>query len=378
MSWDGGADRDRFVAERVFRAEEIPQLDTEKLADQELAAIERAVSERNQVISNLNTDILQVRSERDALQTQVAELESTRQELQKRLDQLQVERPQLEPRAVFAELGQSINDVQADLAESDYRIGDVEFNLKTNVTQTNEGLRMHMPSIDETFAAENLSEVRFRVQAAASTTPDETGMIEIPDLSGLDQSKAAQTLSRNGLQVGEITEAPESDEAPGRVIDQFPAPYSLAPEDAAVDLTVAAAQHETIRKEFTQAIEERELAPDAELTTRLREADIDDLEGLRALQADEIAAITGLPVAEVIPLRERLLDRVNPTGGENLEAITGIGPTYADRLRAGGIESTTALADASPGEVAALAEVSEKRTERWIHRAQTHRGGEHG
>ncbi len=378
MSWDSGKGSKRIASETVFRAEEIPQLNTEQLADQELAAIERAVIEREQIISNLNTDILEVRSERDALQTRVADLESARQELQERIEQLRVERPQLEPRAVFADLGQAINDVQDDLAATDYRIGDVEFNLKTNVTQTDQGLRMHMPSVDETFAAQNLSEVRFRVQAAAPSEPEEAAMIELPDLTGLSQSKAEQTLSQKGLQVGDITETAEPDETPGRVLDQFPDPYSLLPEDAAVDLTVVAEQTETLRAEFQQAIEERELTEDAELTSRLHEADIDDLESLSALQADAIAEITGLPLAEVIPLREQLLARVSPAERENLEMITGIGPTYADRLRAGGIETPRALAESSAEEVAELAEVSEKRTERWIHRAQTHLGGEYG
>lgn len=378
MSQEGGNDSEQVASKTVFQAEEIPQLQTEQLADQELAAIERAVMEREQLISSLNTDILEVRSERDALQNRVAELESTRQELQERIQQLSVERPQLEPRAVFADLGQAINDVQDDLAETNYRIGDVEFNLKTNVTQTDQGLRMHMPSVDETFASQNLSEVRFRVQADTAAEPEEADMVELPDLSGLARSTAEQQLSRKGLQVGDITEATEPDEPAGRVIDQFPEPYSLVPEAAAVDLTVVAEQTDTLRAEFRQAIEERELSEDAELTTRLREADVADLESLSSLHADEIAEITGLPVEDVIPLREQLLARVEPGEPENLEMIPGIGPTYAERLRAGGIESPRELAGLSPEEVAEIAEVSEKRTERWIHRAESHLGGEYG
>ena len=54
----------------------------------------------------------------------------------------------------------------------------------------------------------------------------------------------------------------------------------------------------------------------------------------------------------------------------DLRAIDGIGASYADRLRAAGIESVADLADADPGALAAEAEVPEGRLEVWIERAR--------
>ena len=45
------------------------------------------------------------------------------------------------------------DEVDEDLAGERYRVDDVDFTLKTNVIQTNEGLRMHLPSLDERSAS---------------------------------------------------------------------------------------------------------------------------------------------------------------------------------------------------------------------------------
>jgi polyhydroxyalkanoate synthase len=54
---------------------------------------------------------------------------------------------------------------------------------------------------------------------------------------------------------------------------------------------------------------------------------------------------------------------------EGIEAIDGIGPTYADRLRAAGIDSLARLADADVETVAEAAEVSESRARDWVDQA---------
>jgi polyhydroxyalkanoate synthase len=55
--------------------------------------------------------------------------------------------------------------------------------------------------------------------------------------------------------------------------------------------------------------------------------------------------------------------------GGDLEAIDGIGPTYAERLRDAGIDGPAALADADPEAVAEAAEVPVSRAEDWIDQA---------
>ncbi|MFB6206897.1 MAG: class III poly(R)-hydroxyalkanoic acid synthase subunit PhaC [Haloglomus sp.] len=63
---------------------------------------------------------------------------------------------------------------------------------------------------------------------------------------------------------------------------------------------------------------------------------------------------------------------VDPAGaeGSDLEEVSGIGPTYAERLREGGIVTIAELAVAEPETVADLADVGESRAVDWIDQAQ--------
>lgn len=49
-----------------------------------------------------------------------------------------------------------------------------------------------------------------------------------------------------------------------------------------------------------------------------------------------------------------------------LESINGVGPTYADRLRAAGYSSPADLAGADPDEIAKFAGVSSSRARSWL------------
>jgi polyhydroxyalkanoate synthase len=63
---------------------------------------------------------------------------------------------------------------------------------------------------------------------------------------------------------------------------------------------------------------------------------------------------------------------VDPAGaeGSDLEEVDGIGPTYAERLREGGIATIAELAAADAGTVADLAGVGEGRAADWVEQAQ--------
>lgn len=63
-------------------------------------------------------------------------------------------------------------------------------------------------------------------------------------------------------------------------------------------------------------------------------------------------------------------DQQGEAAGESLEAIDGIGPTYADRLHDQGIESLDALGETAVDTVALAADVSEAQAEEWIDAAQ--------
>ncbi|MEF8908490.1 MAG: helix-hairpin-helix domain-containing protein, partial [Haloarculaceae archaeon] len=55
---------------------------------------------------------------------------------------------------------------------------------------------------------------------------------------------------------------------------------------------------------------------------------------------------------------------------EPVDSINGIGPTYAERLEAAGIETVGDLAAADPGTVAEAAEAAESRATDWVEQAR--------
>jgi predicted flap endonuclease-1-like 5' DNA nuclease len=57
---------------------------------------------------------------------------------------------------------------------------------------------------------------------------------------------------------------------------------------------------------------------------------------------------------------------VGTAANSELESINGVGPTYADRLRAAGYSSAADLAGADPDEIAKLAGVSGSRARSWL------------
>jgi len=59
-------------------------------------------------------------------------------------------------------------------------------------------------------------------------------------------------------------------------------------------------------------------------------------------------------------------DATDERDGADVETVSGIGPTYAERLHAVGIETTTDLAAADAATVADAAEVSESRARDWL------------
>lgn len=96
----------------------------------------------------------------------------------------------------------------------------------------------------------------------------------------------------------------------------------------------------------------------------------------------KIVGFVGGVVALVWAMRDRFISVAvsrepeppafkNPTdlasaGVSELESINGIGPTYADRLRAAGYASATDLAGADPDEIADVAGVSSSRARSWL------------
>jgi hypothetical protein len=380
-----------------FDLEELPRVDAERFEAVERAAIERAVNEREDAITDLRTELLEVRSERDAYQSRVEQLEGTAQELRDRIRQLETERPSLEPGEVLTEFGTAIRDVgdELDVAGAGFTVSDVEVDMKANVVNTEEGMRLHLPSLDEEFAAESLSQLRFTVRRQPAR--EETEYREVPDLRFASLTAAQRDIEDAGFALGDVDREATTDEPPGTVVEQFPSPYSVAAPGTEVDLVVAEEPGgaEPEEPEPTPGEPEPRLGepeppgdgePGAELPTfetvgefwtlygeRLAEAGIEDPGEFVRREPEEIAELLDLDPEAAEALRERvlaLLEAESEEGGIDLRRIEGIGPAYARRLREAGVTHVGALAERDPEAVAAMANVSTARAEGWLEQAR--------
>ncbi|MEF8789118.1 MAG: helix-hairpin-helix domain-containing protein [Haloarculaceae archaeon] len=368
-----------------FTLEELPRVDAERFEAVERAAIERAVNEREEVIGDLRTELLDVRGERDAYQSRVEQLEGTTQELRDRIRQLETERPSLEPRAVLADFGTAIRDVgdELDVEGAGFTVSQVEVDMKANVVNTEEGMRLHLPSLDEEFAAESLSELRFSVRRQPSR--EETEYREIPDLRFASLPAAEREIESAGFALGDVDREAATDEAPGTVVEQFPSPYSVAAPGTEIDLVVA--EEQPTPEEPEEPPEEpvpEEPATDipafetlGEFWTlfgeRLEEAGVENPAEFVEREPEETAEILDLDPEAAAALRRRvvaLLEAESEGDRIDLQRIDGIGEAFARRLRRAGISDVGALASRDPEEVAEITRVSAARAEEWIERAR--------
>jgi len=112
------------------------------------------------------------------------------------------------------------------------------------------------------------------------------------------------------------------------------------------------------------AIEEGTAAEDEESVESLR-AELDErLETIEA-QLDELSTGTGGESEEAAAGAEA----EEPDAG-SLDEISGLGPTYRDRLEDEGIETLRDLAARAPEDVADAAKTSQSRARQWIERAE--------
>ncbi|MFD1586578.1 class III poly(R)-hydroxyalkanoic acid synthase subunit PhaC [Halorientalis brevis] len=130
-----------------------------------------------------------------------------------------------------------------------------------------------------------------------------------------------------------------------------------------IGLSVSGSSHKDVWPEVCDWFHERSEAADELDEEEAAEIEIDDAtdggdgsaggdvidaeETSQVDNADEQATLTGDGTADV-------------------ESVDGIGPTYAERLRDAGIETTTDLAAADAATVAEVAEVSESRAQDWL------------
>lgn len=136
---------------------------------------------------------------------------------------------------------------------------------------------------------------------------------------------------------------------------------------------------ENLDEQFEQVLKAHENVEDQ--TVGMLDGDFeelrDELEAQREQFAEDLEArleqFAERTEAQIEGLGERIEDvneKLEDTGG-SLEDIDGLGPTYADRIRAEGIESLVTLAQTEAEVVAEAADVSEQRASEWIEAAQS-------
>lgn len=419
-----------------FTLEELHRVDTSKLADVEVAEIERAVAERETLVSDLQVELLTLRSERDAYQTQLETLEDERLALQERIRELEVDRPKLETGEVLANFGTAIEDVRREVEETGYTIGGVEIDLKANVVTSDEGVKLHLPSLDETVATNTLSDIRFRVDRR--TPVAELEYEEIPDLRFRPREEAERLIDDAGFVVGSVEFAPG--EEPGIVLEQFPSPFSVARPGAAVDLVIAeepdeddseGEASEEVATEAERVIEESEVdgrasdsgenegaadenrdstdesstepterdpsGTDADASStadpdgaeppsgsrveevdvrtagRLREAGVLDADDLATANVETLADATGVSAARVERLKSEADALLRERATGTVDEIDGVGEGYASRLERAGVRSIDKLATKQPEEIAEATGTSPNRAATWIEQARSRR-----
>lgn len=303
------------------------QFDPTEIPDTQLDHIKTEINNREEIISNLRKQVIETETHREQLQSAVDQLRAQNSTLQEKVQTLQSERSTSRPQEVFTNLGQAVKDAESELANSQYRLENFEVQMKANVIQDEEGVKFHLPGVDEDFAAENLSTVNFRLrsngEASEPEGPDAT-FDPIPDLRGMGVERARTVIQREGFSVGTVE--PESEAGSGVVVDQFPSPRSIAEPGTKIDLTVSWDQRE--ERSDTDSSDGSETTDEMDSTHDSLESELPDL-----------------------------------------EEIDGIGPTYAKRLRSGGVESILDLSETDPETAADLAHTSPSRSKGWIEEA---------
>lgn len=148
------------------------------------------------------------------------------------------------------------------------------------------------------------------------------------------------------------TQAIETAEANARDGNESAASF-LAAVDAALD------------DAFEATLDAHEDAED-QFATLEREVE----EGVSAVVEDGAGAAVETTSEQVETASEQVEASVEAAGAA-IEQIDGLGPTYAERLQAQGIDSIAALAQANAETVAEVADATRKQAEGWIEAAQS-------
>jgi predicted flap endonuclease-1-like 5' DNA nuclease len=369
----------------------LTRLDATKLDRAEAREVEGLYRAKEYLGTEVRDRLLEVESERDLLRTKVDRLQAERDAIRERLDGLEADRGSVAPDRLVASLGDSLAGAREDLSAAEYAIGRIEVDLKTNVVGGDDGPRFQLPDLAESVNRETLSTLRFDLRPAARET-EATAYDPIPDVRDSPLAAARSAIERAGFTVGEVTSEPG--DADGVVLDQFPSSRSVAEPGAPIDLTVAERRAVGVPgvvglplEDATAALDDADLVVGT-VDAETRSAPVDEVIGQSppAGKSAPVGAAVDLtvsagPSAESDDAasngRTRGSESEDRSDAEersdaddrtvvDLEAVDGIGPTYADRLRAAGVEDVTTLLDHDVESVADVTRASAGRVENWF------------
>jgi predicted flap endonuclease-1-like 5' DNA nuclease len=357
---------------------ELTRVDAAKLDRAEAREVEGLYRAKEYLATEFRDRLIEVESERDLLRTRVDRLQAERDSLRERLDGLEADRGSVAPDRLVASLGDALASARDDLSTAEYAIGRVEVDLKANVVGGDDGPRFQLPDLAEPVNREALSTLRFDLRPA--TRAEETAVYDpIPDVRDRSLAEARAAVQRAGFTVGEVTtEAGDADDV---VLDQFPSPRSVAEPGTPVDLTVSERREVDVPSVIGLALDAAAAAlDDAGLTVGAVDAEARDAPA-DAVVGQSLPAGESAPVGTAVDLTVSAGAPEEPDTGTteppdsdgteeratvDLQAVDGIGPTYADRLRDAGVADVATLLDRDVEEVAEVARAPTGRVENWF------------
>ncbi len=381
------ASRDRSSGLKTAITAELPAINTDKLTRTEERELAGIVHTKERLETQFRDRLIELEAERSELQYRATALERDRDRLRERLDQLQADRPAIDPDRVVSAFSERLAASEA-LSAQGYEITDYSVELKANLAYEDDEPRIRLPGPTEEFVAANLSTIRFGVEKRDA---DDALMYQrIPDVLGRSIESATRLLTEAGFAVGDREVI--VGEPAGRVVEQFPRPGDVAQPGTEIDLVVSEAADggedsgasttaEHTKREDISASAEHSKSEDANGEaehTKSVDANEEVAEPTKSVDSEVAehtkSEDTGDEKGETID-RDRTdrPDRTSPTDERTqptattqpVSAITGIGPTYSDRLGSVGIESVSDIQRADIETIADVASVSKTRAERW-------------
>lgn len=204
-----------------------------------LAEANETIRAKDQEISNLNAQVLDLRGKLDILQRQ---------------------RPKLSPQNLTASFRNALAKMEEGLeigeGRVNYVVSNLDIELKTAITLDDEGnINFQLPKVEDIIPLENLSLMTLSMKAMPKAVSPPAGTREVPTVIGLSQEKAVEVLSAAGFKVGSITEKLSNTPAK-TVIAQDPERYTLAPVGIAVDLVTSKIRETKVPNLIGQSLED--------------------------------------------------------------------------------------------------------------------------